>query len=153
MEKVNFKSKAIDVKNDLPNLVVISCFLTTKQTIICGQTTAIIKDKDSKYYGISKNKNTPNAEMDMTNTSCKSNIGKMINIKNKAKLCLTETVSIPLFSEYMEQNYYMMDGHLAGDSPFDIDSPENGVLIKNEENYYINEISECKNKNFIDINI
>jgi len=142
LENIDFVNNAINPTNDLPKMAVLSCYKTPENTVNCGQTSAIIRDKNFKYYGISKKASVTNTELDVNNESCEGNIGKLIKVKVRVKLCLTETTAIPLLAALGAQNNYMIDGHLGENSPFDIDNENNGVFIRPEKNYYIGEITK-----------
>jgi len=125
--------------NDISNLAVVFC--SKNKTIIdCNQTSAIVKDKQSKYYSISNKKTIPNAELDVSATSCSSNVGKLATINDKVVLCLSDDNSTGFATSTKDYNYYYLDGNTANGSPFSVDDTSNGILIKSYSFYYINDV-------------
>jgi len=134
-------SVPIDV-NDIANMAVIFCYNKSSSVITCSQVNIIIKSTDEKYYAISNKKTITNGELDVSATSCSStNIGKLATIKNKVVLCLGNDKSVAMAAL---NNHYFLEGPIASGSPFYIDNPTDGVLIKPYAHYFLNDITVGK---------
>ncbi|ORX42609.1 hypothetical protein BCR36DRAFT_156406 [Piromyces finnis] len=149
IEFLNFNSISIS-ENDISNIAIISC--NTNKSVTCLQTSGIIKDKDSKFYGISKNNSIPNYEMNISNTSCISNVGNLITFNETVRLCLSESIHIPLANFEENDAYYIMDNINNTKSPFfNNDISDEKILIKSFPNYFINSVKVFDNV-YVDYN-
>jgi len=142
MSKSDINSTTIS-KTDLSQYAVLSCINNSNKVVVCKQTSAIIKSSDSKFYGISKSNTISNREMDLSNTSCTSNVGGLITVNDTVELCLSESVHAPL-AEKENYNYVLDSTNSQEEGPFNSDNTEKSLLIRAYANYFINYITEGK---------
>jgi len=135
---ITSSSITVDV-NNIANMAVILCY--KQSSITCSQVNMIVKGTDSKYYAISNKKTITNGELDVSATSCSSNIGKLATINNKVVLCLGNDISIEMSAS---KNRYFLEGSTANGSPFYVDDSKDGVLIKPYPYYFINDVTAGK---------
>jgi len=132
---ITSSSISIDV-NTVANMAAVLCY--KQSSITCSQINMIVKSTDSKYYAISNKKTITNGELDVSATSCSSNIGKLATIDNKVVLCLGNDKSVAMSAS---KNRYFLEGSTATGSPFYVDDSKDGILIKPYAYYFINDVT------------
>lgn len=133
----------------ISNMAFILCYYNSQKSLLCGQTSGIfLNNKTGKYYSISNKSSFTNTELDISGTSCSSNIGKLITLDGSVSLCISDENSISFPASDKNSNHYFMNGSTANGSPFTTDNVENGIMIKSYPKYFINDISKGNIFNF-----